>query len=85
MPEAFACTLVILVCVGIFIAAKLQANSPANRNPKAEAETLAREIIWLEERRALAEAEKWHDDMIDLIEERLAETKRKHAQLLAQS
>ena len=83
MPEAFACVLVMTICVGIFVWAKLQSMSPANRNVQADAATLEREITWLEERLDLAQAENWHEDMRSNLEERLNDTRRRHQALKA--
>jgi hypothetical protein len=83
MPEAFACVLVMMICAGIFVWAKLQSMSPANRNRQAEAATLEREIAWLEERLDIAETENWHDDMRSNLEERLSDTRRRHEALKA--
>ncbi len=81
MPEALACFSVLIVCVGVFVYAKIQSVSPANRNPVAEAATLDREIAWITERLELAQKENWTPDMCEALEERLQETRTLRASL----
>lgn len=83
MPEALAVLAVFLVCVVIYVIAKVQARNPELQKPAAQLAQLNEQRAWLEERLRRAERENWGNEMRQSIVRQLEETMRKVADMNA--
>lgn len=81
MPEAAAVLLVFLICIFVYVMAKIQARNPAHSEPTVVREQLTQHRAWLEERLRQAEREDWGSEMRGPIAEQLETTARKLSQL----
>lgn len=71
MPEALAIFAVVVVSVGVYVAAWIQAKDPANYNAQRELVRLKEQQRLLQQRLSAARREKWGMDMIETISEQL--------------
>lgn len=77
MPEVAAVLLVLMVAVGIFVAAKVQGLRPLDdARVSAELAQAEQSHVWLTERLEKARAEKWDGEMIGRLEAQLNLTMR---------
>ncbi|MBC7366327.1 MAG: hypothetical protein H7343_05860 [Undibacterium sp.] len=88
MPEVFAVLIVFVVALFIYVMMWLKSRDPAFYKPKEELVRLQHQVIWLEDRQAVARREHWdaglQASLVTQIEETVRELDRVKA-LLAES
>lgn len=74
MPEAFAVLLVFVIAVFIYVMMWLQSRDPAFYKPNEERVRLEHQIVWLEDRLAMARRENWDAGLHASLTTQIVET-----------
>ncbi len=76
MPEAFAVLVVFAIAIFIYVMMWLKSRDPAFYKPKEELVRLQHQMIWLEDRQAVARREHWDAGLQASLVTQIGETMR---------